>query len=455
MQSFQNQGAVRSLRTQLQSYASLVPLLLMLCWVTDAFVPNLQIKSALVSRDLEFQLESGGSGSALWIQLMLPAFTLVCLLWVGQSKETLSRYVRVLLPMLVVVVLLLASYFWSDHPGDTLRRAARQILLFTSIAGIVVISRTRSQYISQLQLISVFLLFYELLFLFIPYISFDLSGNFTGLHPNKNELGAVAGAFLLIAVCTWRYYAETPRERWIALFSALGWGFLLVISGSKTPMGFVVLLIPLAVLSVSFLRWVSIGLIVCWMLIIAAFPIFLIGMGEAPIEYYRSMLPEDALTGRTGIWFHLLSDIQKSWLLGTGYGAYWGVGQVPEAMDIKWSYYQFLQTAHSGFVDLVLQFGTALTVFSLAALWFFLLRTKDSADPLSMSFIAYAMLHNCLETSFLHGMHFVWIIMLLGILNISYTHASKHGYNVGSNGNNVAFPILQSSLRLVGSADKS
>ena len=47
--------------------------------------------------------------------------------------------------------------------------------------------------------------------------------------------------------------------------------------------------------------------------------------------------------------------------------------------------------------------------------------------------IAYAMLHNCLETSFVHGIHFVWVLMLLGMMNILYTHANKPKLIVGFN----------------------
>jgi len=155
---------------------------------------------------------------------------------------------------------------------------------------------------------------------------------------------------------------------------------------------------------------------------------FLIGVGEAPIEFYRSLLPEEALTGRTGIWYHLLTDVKKDWMFGTGYGAYWGVGDIPEALDIKWSYYRFLHTAHSGFLDLVLEIGVIPTVFWMCAFWMFLSVTRNSADPMSLAIIAYAMLHNCLETSFGHGLHFVWVLMLLGIMNIAYTHAHQPNF---------------------------
>ena len=442
MQHVRSHGPLRVSNKRLAYFLKGLPVFLMLGYVTKAFTPDLRAKSALMARDLELRLEIVSSGAALWKQLLLPMFTAVCLLWIIRSRKQVTSYLSILIPMLPFVLFLILSVFWSDHPDDTLRRAVRQFMLFTAVAGAVVVSRSDDRFVNYLQFFSISLLIYESLFLLVPHISFDVLGNFTGLHPAKNEFGGVAGAFLLIAVCVYRFYAETVREKRVALFCVIGWAVLLVISGSKTPMGFVALLIPMALMSVHLLRMVSIGVIVLWLFILVIVPMFLIGVGEAPIDFYRSLLPEEALTGRTGIWFHLLADIKKDWMWGTGYGAYWGVGDVPEALDIKWSYYRLLHTAHSGFVDLVLEIGTIPTVFWLLGLWLFLSFTRNSADPLSVALIAYAMLHNCLETSFAHGIHFVWILMLMGMLNILYTHAHKPNFRRGYSVNPSTDPNL-------------
>lgn len=431
MEHVRSHGPLRVSSRKLAYIIQGLPLFLLLAWVTKAFSPDLAAKSALLSRDLELRLEIVSSSAALWKQLILPLFTGACLLWIIQARKYLNSYLSILIPMMTLGAFLLVSVFWSDHPDDTLRRAVRQVLLFTTVAGTVIVCRSHDRYVNYLQFFSITLLIYEMMFLLVPQISFDVYGNFTGLHPAKNEFGGVAGAFLLIAVCVYRYYAETTREKRVAIFCILGWSVLLIISGSKTPMGFVALLIPVALMSVHLLRLVSIGVIVLWLFILVVLPMFLIGIGEAPIDFYRSILPEEALTGRTGIWFHLLSDIKKDVLWGTGYGAYWGVGDIPEALDIKWSYYQFLHTAHSGFIDLVLELGLIPTVFWMLGLWMFLSFTRNSADPISIAMIAYAMLHNCLETSFLHGVHFVWVLMLLGMMNILYTHAHKPNFRRG------------------------
>ena len=72
-----------------------------------------------------------------------------------------------------------------------------------------------------------------------------------------------------------------------------------------------------------------------------------------------------------------------------------------------------------------MELGVIPTVFWLVVFLVFLVVTKSSSDPISQALIAYAMLHNCLETSFLHGLHFVWVMMVISIANILYSQASK------------------------------
>ena len=414
-------GPLRIPRASLNRVLQGAPLFLLLAWTTKAFTPDLNPKSSLMARNLDMRLELVSSGAALWKQLLLPVFTVVCVLFIIRSRNLLRTYINVLIPLAMFAVFLLASFLWSDHPDDTLRRAIRQVLLFTSVAGVVVIARSQNRFVNYIQFFSVVLLVYEALFLLVPWISFDVYGKFTGLHPAKNEFGGVAGAFLLISLATFRFYAETINEKRLALFCTIGWAVLLVLSGSKTPMGFVVLLGPLMFLSQHFLRHVSLAVIAMWLLIIVFIPMALIGFGESPFEFYRGILPEDALTGRTGIWFHLLADLERNWMFGTAYGAYWGVGAVPEALDIKYSYYQLLHTAHSGFVDLCMELGVVPTVFWLVMLVVFIIVTRNASDPMSSALIAYALLHNCLETSF-----FTWVAFRLGDYGNSHAEHSVY-----------------------------
>jgi len=247
-----------------------LPLLILVAWTTKAFSPDLSTKSALTARDLDFRLELVSSGAALWKQLLLPLFTAACILFVIRWRHLFRAYISVLFPIGLLGAFLLASIFWSDHPDDTARRAIRQIFLFTSVAGAVVIGRSKNRFVTYFQTTSLILLVYESLFLLVPWISFDVFGKFTGIHATKNELGGIAVAL--------------------------------------------------------------------WLMIIVVIPMALLGFGEAPIDFYRSILPEEALTGRTGIWYHLLADLKKNWMFGTAYGAYWGVGDIPEALDIKYSW---------------------------------------------------------------------------------------------------------------------
>jgi O-antigen ligase len=404
-----------------------IPIVLLIIWVAKVFNPDLNRKAGLMARDLEVTLEIVSSGASLTQQLMLPLFLMCCLLFIVQSRTMVTRFMLVVAPMILLGVFLLATLLWSESPADTLRRAARQIFLFGAVAAAVVISRSDGRFVSYLQVSSIIVLLVEASFLLMPSISIDPYGNFTGIHTSKNEFGGIAGTFLLMSICILRYYAETPVEKRLAMATIFGWIVLLVLSGSKTPIGLVVFLLPFLLIHHKYLRLVSLGVIVAWLCILVFIPMALIGFGEAPIDFYRSILPEEMLTGRTGIWYHLLFDLKKSWMFGTGYGAYWGVGKVPEALDIQWSYYQLLNTGHSGFVDLCMEIGVIPTTALLVILGAFIVLARESTDAISGTLLTFALLHNCLETSFLHGMHFVWVIMLIALFNILCTSSQKFG----------------------------
>lgn len=427
MHSAHNRAPLTVSMSTLSGLLKGIPIVLLIIWVAKVFNPDLKQKAGLMARDLEVTLEIVSSGASLVQQLMLPMFLMCCLLFIVQSRTMTTRFLLVLAPMLLLGVFLLVSYFWSDSPVDTLRRAARQVFLFGAVAAAVVISRSDGRIVSYLQASSIIVLIVEASFLLMPSISIDPYGNFTGIHSSKNEFGGVAGTFLLMSICILRYYAEKPSEKHLAIFAIVGWIVLLVLSGSKTPIGLVVFLLPFLLIHHKYLRLVSLGVVVTWFAILVVIPMALIGFGEAPIDFYRSLLPEELLTGRTGIWYHLLHDLKKSWMFGTGYGAYWGVGKVPEALDIQWSYYRLLNTGHSGFVDLCMEIGVIPTAVLLSILGAFIVLARESTDAISGTLLTFALLHNCLETSFLHGMHFVWVIMLIALFNIICTSSQKIG----------------------------
>ena len=119
-------GPLRMSGDKLRRIMQGVPLFLLLGWTSKAFTPDLNAKSGLMARDLEMRLEIVSSGAALWKQLLLPVFTIACLMWIIRSRNLLRAYMSVLFAVMLFGAFLLLSYFWSDHPSDTMRRAIRQ-----------------------------------------------------------------------------------------------------------------------------------------------------------------------------------------------------------------------------------------------------------------------------------------------------------------------------------------
>ena len=119
------------------------------------------------------------------------------------------------------------------------------------------------------------------------------------------------------------------------------------------------------------------------------------------------------LTGRGEIWALSFSAVKDNFYLGNGYGAYWGVGNIPLAFDIRDSYLRFINQSHNGYLDLYLQIGfIGLVIFSLL-LYFFVRRNYEKL-PFYLKYIfIFSLIHNFTESSLLRDTHFVWFFLLI------------------------------------------
>ena len=136
------------------------------------------------------------------------------------------------------------------------------------------------------------------------------------------------------------------------------------------------------------------------------------------------------MTGRTYIWNYVLNfHDQRPWL-GWGYQSFWAIG--PDAPNLKAdNFVSGLNQSHNGYVDVLLETGTAGFIVILAfllALCRALDRTwSQRADVaiLLLSLTLFCSAHNLLESSLTRGFAVPWVILLLvaGISNPAREHA--------------------------------
>ena len=136
---------------------------------------------------------------------------------------------------------------------------------------------------------------------------------------------------------------------------------------------------------------------------------------------------DSTFTGRTKIWDFAQFEIKRRPLLGYGYRAFWLAGpNAPSVVDARsYGWIGNMPNAHSGYYDTMLEMGcvgfTLLLVFIIATLD--ATRRVAERSPrrawLVLSLALYIIIYNYLESMWMRGFEFLWIVFLILTAEIS------------------------------------
>jgi O-antigen ligase len=316
---------------------------------------------------------------------------------------------------LALVLLAVLSTAWSVDPATTLRRSFA--LFGTTLFGLYLAARYDVRGLLELlaTALGIAALLSVVFAIALPAYGLDTgvySSNWRGVYAQKNNLGEIMVVGTIAFLLVWR---TAERRRWVALGGAGLCTALVLLSGSKTALGVLFLLLALAGLFRA-LRWsytvaipVLIGII------------FLAGAGAlwflANAEGILTSLGKDAtLTGRTPMWAAIVDMIARKPWLGYGYSAFWGGADsaaAPVFRVIGW----VTPHAHNGYLDILLQLGVlGLLVFlaGLAVASYHAvkeLRATPTADGLwAPLFLTFMILYNITETTLLQQNNIYWAL---------------------------------------------
>ena len=238
---------------------------------------------------------------------------------------SLGDMIRVLLrqPFLILLMLLaVASYFWSINGGETVRRVVA--LGFTTLAGVALAARFRWSELAEVMAIAFGILTVAsfLIALGVPRIgvmSEIFPGAWRGVWPDKNALGGNMALFFPAFAAAAIF---NPKRKW------LWWGIaglavlLLLLSTSKTSL--VAMLLGMG--AMVFIALVRRGPAMAVGMSYAA--VVVIFVGAAVVLFASSLLfavlgKDATLTGRTLIWDAVMNQIEHRPWLGYGYGTVW------------------------------------------------------------------------------------------------------------------------------------
>ncbi|NBD18357.1 MAG: hypothetical protein GVY04_20155 [Cyanobacteria bacterium] len=361
------------------------------------------------SQNVQVQTDSG-----LIVAVFMATYVGFGLLVVLRWKQVLNtlRDDTIILPVLGMVFL---SYFWSDSPALTLRRAIA--LLGTSMFGIYLASRyTIRQQLSLLAWSNFLIIVLSLLFV-IALPSYGISHGlldsaWRGVYAHKNGLGInmviSTLVFLLMA-------AGMDKHRQLFLVGALVSMFLLVMAQSGTALaslGVILAAFPIYSLikirSIFKLLPISILLLLCTFILVTlvhdnfAFSMELIG--ETP-----------TLTNRTDIWAVTIEAINKRPILGYGYEVFWrGSGSDLNLIDAAG---MSAGHAHNGLFQSWLHIGFIGVTLLVIGLWKNMLRAvfyfKEAKLPesyLPAGFFTLIILINVAESKLIDYNALSWVL---------------------------------------------
>jgi exopolysaccharide production protein ExoQ len=324
-------------------------------------------------------------------------------------------------PIIVVFGYCLVSASWSDQPFISLRRCfGLMIPAFCILSAVAACGRPeRAGRI-------LYLCFWVALLgnlVSLPLSgSFDSFGLFKGITTNKNILGGMGALAILVGVALSPILCGAAHRVLLLAYLA-GWSALLVLSISKTSIalaaGIPILFGALAVASLC-LR-MRVGVVTLLMLstvgLIVLFVILFMGMTASDLA--SLVWPDTSFSGRTQLWDFMFDQIERHWLVGSGFGSFWGAGSQSPNLYAPLDYIRLTNQAHNGYIDLTATIGLSGLLLT-GVLLVHAMRTADlirRSQPwlfrLTWFVLLFSIIHNTMESSLLVPFALVWHILLL------------------------------------------
>jgi exopolysaccharide production protein ExoQ len=253
---------------------------------------------------------------------------------------------------------------------------------------------------------------------------------YPGYFLGKNYLGECTAVTFLLALHEMRYPGLRRALGVIITGVAI---YLVVLSDSKTAFGlaFICPFLSGATLIVRRITRLSPALI------LGSIPfcyIVLSHVSHFNIEHLSYMLYGDStFTGRTIIWYFTQSEIAQRPILGWGYQSFWLVPGSPSASAPGWV--KMMPNSHNGYYDTMLEMGHV----GLAFLLVFIVATLDAIGRIAdrnpararlvLSLALYFILYNFLESLWMRGFEFLWVMFLFVVAEVGRSWQPLQGRN--------------------------
>ncbi|KQM85350.1 hypothetical protein ASE67_13060 [Sphingomonas sp. Leaf23] len=277
---------------------------------------------------------------------------------------------------LIACMWCLLSATWAIDPGISIRRSLGMVVVLASMAfAIEILGARKTVRIMYIFLgLTVVASIVTASLSSIPLFSFavhpaneldpELIGTWKGIFRHKNVTGAVmAYATIIFFHHSWR------RRHWLDIVLCLGAVLVLAKTHSKTSLGWVGISLMFSYIlyrcrvgnpSKRILFWYGLILLV-------ATAGMLVAMNWDLVYAYFS--DYETLSGRVAIWASIMPYIRDHFLLGSGYGSFYAIGEASPMLRLGVNkVVAAVGHSHSGYFEILLTTGIIGLILALVAL---------------------------------------------------------------------------------------
>jgi exopolysaccharide production protein ExoQ len=331
------------------------------------------------------------------------------------SKLSLSPNVVCLLAYMALAG---ASVFWALDPWLSFQRYVLQVMILISV--ILPTTLLAGRMADLMRGLFLCFAFASILNVFFVIGRPPTDIGYAGYFLHKNALGAAAAITFILALHETSFQGARRTFGVVMIIIAT---FLLIVSESKTSLGFAMVAPTLAglVVAVGVSIRISPIIILFYMVVLGA--TFYATLSEA-FDFDIStvslhLFGDPTFTGRTSTWAFALDMIERRPLLGWGYQSFWLVGpDAPSVLDAP-GWVAEMPDAHNGYLDTILETG----LLGLAVLTTFIIATLNAVgrvaerEPLrawlALSLMLFIILYNGLESTLVHGFAITWVVFAI------------------------------------------
>jgi len=327
-----------------------------------------------------------------------------------------------ILCLLACLALAGASILWAFKPESSFVRFVQQVMVVTSVVLPALLAGRRVDMMRALFLCFAFASVLNVFFVLagdpelVQYGARLVNIGYPGYFLGKNYLGECATLAVLLSIHEVLYPGPRRALGIVVIAVAL---FLVFEADSKTALGLAIVTPCLAGLTLIAARKMRLSPAIILLSIPLCYAL-LSSVSNFNVNRLSYMLYGDStLTGRTLIWDFATSEIARRPFFGWGYQSFWLVGpDAPSLVDAP-GWIKMMPNAHNGYYDTTLEMGYVgyylLVIFILATLHAIgRVAYRDAARAwLLLSLALYIICFNYLESLWMRGFEFLWVVFLI------------------------------------------